>query len=65
MRDGAVIRHTVTVLMTPADLREIASEMEENWRLRSTGGSTMVRRWKGQGIVVEFAVDQVRMEEKP
>lgn len=59
---GAILQQTLTLHMTPKDLREIADDMERLWGKALICDCLMVRTWVGDNVRVEFNIDQERME---
>ena len=57
------ITQVVRVQMTPEDLMDIACKMDAFWRRATNGDDTKVETWLGDGVRVEFCVDQERMRE--
>jgi len=57
---SAFLHMTVRVLMTPADLRQIADEMERIRREGKVGSSAVAKTWVGDGVDVLFVLDEQR-----
>ena len=59
---GGYIDFNIRVWMTPADLRQIADEMEEVWGEMVVGDNLCVRDWHlDDRTTLTFAIDQERM----
>jgi hypothetical protein len=51
---NAVIR----VFTTPAELRELAAQMEKVWSKKKLGEDLTVATWNGTGVEILFVCDQ-------
>jgi hypothetical protein len=59
---GAKMEHVLRVYLTPKDLREMATKMEETWAGLAAPQNAIVKEWDGvYGSSVVFQFDSVRM----
>lgn len=56
-------QQTFRLYVTPDDLRQMATELEEHWKNVELGKSTIFKYITGEGghVVLELAIDQGRM----